>query len=111
MNYLEEIKQQTSCTTNQVGFLNVLDSLDGDELGASGGTDSDFTVANRLVSHGVFSKVVTDHIGPDLDSVPVLSRVYLCDGADHLGHDDAVSKMCLDRCGFLTIGGILDGLG
>ena len=111
MNYLEEIKQQTSCTTNQVGFLNVLDSLDGDELGASGGTDSDFTVANRLVSHGVFSKVVTDHIGPDLDSVPVLSRVYLCDGADHLGHDDTVSKMCLDRCGFLTIGGILDGLG
>jgi hypothetical protein len=71
-------------------------SLDGHELGTSGGTDTDLTVTNRLVGHGVLTEIVSDHIGSDFDRVPVLARVDFANGADHLGHDDAVSQMGLD---------------
>ena len=86
-------------------------SLDGHELGSPGSTVTDLTVANGLVGHGVFTEVVTDHVGLDLDGVPVLSGVDLADGADHLGHDDAVSEMGLDGLGLLTVWGLLHGLG
>ena len=85
-------------------------SLDGHELGTSGGTDTDLTVTNGLVSHGVLTKVVTDHISSHLDGVPVLARVDFSDGTDHLGHDDAVSEMGLDGLGLLTVGTLLHGL-
>jgi len=67
-------------------------------------------VTNGLVSHGVLTKVVTDHISSDFDGVPVLARVDFSNGTDHLGHDNAVSEMSLDRCGLLAIVGFLDGL-
>ena len=86
-------------------------SLDGNELGTSGGTDTDFTVTNGFVSHGVLTEVITNHVSSDLDGVPVLARVNLADGTDHLGHDDGISEMSLDGCGLLAVGGILDGLG
>ena len=86
-------------------------SLGGDELGASGGTDTDLTVTNGLVGHGVLGQVVANHVGPDLDRVPVLARVHLSDGADHFGHDDAVTEVGLDRLGLLSVGSVLDGLG
>lgn len=70
---------------------------------------TDLTVTNRLVSHGVSAKVVTDHIGLDLDGVPVLSGVDLSDGTDHLGHDDGVSQVSLHGLGLLTIGSVLHG--
>ena len=85
-------------------------SFDGHELGTSGGTNTDFTVTNGLVGHGVLTKVVSDHIGSDFDSVPVLARVDFTDGADHLGHDDAVSEVGLDCLGLLAILALLDGL-
>ena len=85
-------------------------SLDGHELGTSGSTVTDLTVANRLVGHGVFSEVITNHVSLDFDCVPVLSRVDFADGADHLGHDDAVSQVSLDRLWLLTMGSLLDGL-
>ena len=78
-------------------------SLDGDELGASGGTNTDLTVANGLVGHGVLTEVVSDHVSSDFDRVPVLSRVDLADGADHLWHDDRVTEVRLDRLGLLTV--------
>ena len=86
-------------------------SLDGDELGASGGTVADLTVANGLVGHGVLSEVVADHVSFDFNRVPVLAGVDLSDGTDHLGHDDAVAQVSLDGLGLLAVGGVLDGLG
>lgn len=91
--------------------LHVLGSLDGHELGASGGTDTDLTVTNGFVGHGVLTEVVTDHIGLDLNGVPILARVDFADGADHLGHDDGVAEVGLDGLGLLTVGGLLHGLG
>ena len=85
-------------------------SLDGDELGASGGTDTDLTVTNGLVSHGVLAKVVADHVSPDLHRVPVFARVDFGDGTDHLGHDDTVPQVRFHRRRLLSIGGVLDGL-
>ena len=85
-------------------------SLDGHELGTSGGTDTDLTVTNGLVSHGVLTKVVTNHVSSDLDGVPVLSGVDFGNGTDHLGHDDAVSEMGLDRLGLLSVRALLHGL-
>ena len=86
-------------------------SLDGDELGTSGGTDTDLTVANGLVSHGVLAEVVTDHVSLDFDGVPILAGVDFTDGTDHLGHDDAVSQVRLHGLGLLSIGSVLHGLG
>ncbi len=85
-------------------------SLDGHELGTSGGTNTDLTVTNRLVGHGVLAEVVTDHVGPDFNSVPVFARVDFADGADHLGHNDSVSKMGLDGGGLLTVCAVANGL-
>ena len=90
---------------------NVVRSLERDELGASGGTDTDLTVANWLVSHGVLTEVVADHVSLDFNAVPVLAGVDFANGADHLGHDDAVAEMSLDCLGLLTVGSVLDGLG
>ena len=86
-------------------------SLEGDELGASGGTDTDLTVTNGLVSHGVLTEVVADHVSLNFDTVPVLARVDFANGADHLGHDDAVAQMSLDGLWLLTVRSVLDGLG
>ncbi len=85
-------------------------SLDGHELGTSGGTNTDLTVTNRLVGHGVLAEVVSDHVGPDFDSVPVFARVDFADGADHLGHDDSVSEMGLDGGGLLAVCAVANGL-
>ena len=74
-------------------------SSERDELGTSGGTVSDFTMANWLVGHGVLTDEVTDHISLDLNLSPVLASVDGCDGTDHLWHDDCVTKVCLDWLG------------
>jgi len=66
-------------------------------------------VTNRLVGHGVLTEVVSDHVSPDLDRVPVLARVDLTDGTDHLGHDDRVTEVRLDGLGLLTVGRLLHG--
>ena len=85
-------------------------SLDGDELGTSGGTDTDLTVANRLVSHGEITEIFTNHVCLDFDGVPVLAGVDFADRSNHLGHDDGITEMGLDWLGLLTIWSFLDGL-
>lgn len=67
-------------------------------------------MTNGLVSHGEITKVLTNHIGLDLDGVPVLSGVDFSDGTDHLWHDDGITEMSLDGFGLLTVGSVLDGL-
>ena len=67
-------------------------------------------MTNGLVSHGVLTKVVTNHVSSDFDGVPVLARVDFSDGTDHLGHDDAVSEMGLNRCWLLAVRRVLDRL-
>ena len=52
-------------------------SSEGGEFGGSGSTNTDFTVSNGLVSHGVLGEVVTNHISLNLDGVPVLATVTL----------------------------------
>ena len=100
--------QKTSQSLVQCSGKSIARSLDEHELGASGGTDTDFTVTNGLVSHGVLTEIVTNHVSSDFDGVPVLARVDLSDGADHLGHDDGVTEMRLDRLRFLAIRSFLD---
>ena len=72
------------------------------ELRGSGGTDTDLTVANRLVGHGELGEVVANHIGLHLDRVPVLATIALDDGVAHLGDDDAVAEVRPDGLGLLT---------
>jgi len=74
----------------------------GNELGRSGGTLTDSTVANWLVSEGELGQEMTDHIGSNLDWVPVLSTVYINLRVAHLRHDDAVSQMGLDTLWLLS---------
>lgn len=61
-----------------------------------GSTDTRTTVLDGTVRDGELSKVVTDHLGLDLDGVELLAGVDGDDGADHLGHDDHVTQVRLD---------------
>jgi len=70
---------------------------------------TDLTVTNWLVGHGVSAEVVTNHVGLDLDGVPVLAGVHFSDRADHIGHDDGVSQVSLHGLGLLTVASVLDG--
>lgn len=107
---IEEVEGPLARQEKALGWAGRTCSLDGHELGTSGGTNTDFTVTNGLVGHGVLTEVVSDHIGSDFDSVPVLAGVDFTDGADHLGHDDAVSEVGLDWCWLLAVLALLDGL-
>ena len=67
-------------------------------------------MTNGLVSHGVLTEVVTNHVSSDFDGVPVFTRVDFANGTNHLGHDDGVSEVRLDWSGLLTVRGVLDRL-
>ena len=66
---------------------------------------TDLTVTNGLVGQGELSKVVSAHVGSNLNGSPVLSTVNFDNGTDHIGSDDHVSDV-----GLLKVEGILDGL-
>ena len=64
-------------------------------------------MSNWLVGKGVFSQEMSDHIGFDLNGVPVFSTVAVDDRSAHLWHDDGVSEMSLDTLWLLTNDGVL----
>ena len=105
---------QLSVILNRLSFKSNCEKRRGlsqfsDELGASGGTLSYFTVAAWLVGHGILSKIVTDHVRPDFDGIPVLSRVDFANGAYHVWHDDTVAQVSLNGLRLLSIWSVLDG--
>lgn len=53
---------------------------------------------------------MANHLRLDLDLVELLSRVDTDDGADHLGHDNHVTQVCLDEVRLLVGLGLLLGL-
>ena len=65
-------------------------------------------MTHRLVCHRVLTEVISNHITLDFDYVPVLSRVDFANGTNHLGHDDGVTEMSLNRLGSLTVSRVLD---
>jgi hypothetical protein len=81
----------------------------GNELGRSGGTLTNSTVANWLVSEGELGQEMTDHVSLNLDWVPVLATIHIDDRVAHLGHDDAVSQVSLDCLWLLSCWYILLG--
>ena len=76
---------------------------------------TDLAVTDGLVGHGVLTEVVTDHVSSDFNFGPVLATVDCSDGADHLGHDDGITKVGLDGLGLVAklsvLGGVLELLG
>ena len=66
------------------------------------GTNSWLTVGNSLISHGEFSEIVADHFGFNFDGSEGFSGVDIDDTLDHLGKDDAVSKMCFNGLGLFS---------
>ena len=50
------------------------------------------------------------HLRLDFDLVEFLAAVDTNDAADHLGHNNHVSEMCLDQIGLLVRPGVLLGL-
>ena len=78
------------------------DLLEGDEAGRVGGADTGAAVANGAVCDGELTKVVTDHLGLDLDLVELGAVVDTDDRADHLGDDDHLAQVRLDGLGLLT---------
>ena len=85
-------------------------SLVRGELGGSGSTDTNLAVADGLVGHGELGEIVTNHVGLDLDWVPVLATVALDNRVAHLGDDDAVSEVSLDGLWLLACWNVLLGL-
>ena len=53
---------------------------------------------------------MANHLGLDLDLVELLAGVDADDGADHLGDDDHVAEVSLDKIGLLVGLGLLLGL-
>jgi hypothetical protein len=67
-------------------------------------------VSGRSVSDGKLTKVVTNHLGLDLNLVESLTVVDTEDRADHLGNNDHVAQVSLDRSGLLVrSSGLLGG--
>ena len=85
-----------------VGIDDLLASLKGSMGGSLGGTDTSLTVAGGFVGQTHLSKVAADHVKLDFNVVKGLSVVNSDIGAHHLGEDDCVAKVCLDRDGLLT---------
>ena len=71
---------------------------------------TDLSVTNWLVSQGILSEVVTNHVSSDFNWVPVFARVDFAHGGYHLWHNDAITKMSLDWLWLLSEWSILDGL-
>ena len=90
-------------------FYPLLASSEGSEFGRSGSSHTNLTVTNWLVGHGVLGQEVTNHIGLDLDWVPVFSTIDINNGTAHLWDNNAVSEMGLDSWLFLTWLGVLLG--
>ena len=84
-------------------------SSEGSEFGRSGSTDTDLSVSNWLVSKGVLSNVVTNHVSFDFNGVPIFSTVAVNDGSAHLWHDDTISKMSFNTLWLFTDIGVLFG--
>lgn len=71
-------------------------SLDGDELGASDGTENDFTVTNELVGPRELAEVVIDHAGPyDLGFLLEVAKEVLADLWHFIVYSHAA---CLIKC-------------
>ena len=72
------------------------------ETSSVGATNTGSTVSGRSVSNGKLTKVVTNHLGLDLDLVEGLTVVDTEDRADHLGNNDHVAQVSLDGGGLLV---------
>ena len=68
-------------------------SLEGDEPGGVGSTNTRPTVLNRLVRDGELSQVVTNHLRLDLDLVEGLPVVHTNDASNHLWDNDHVPQV------------------
>jgi len=75
--------------------------LEGDESGRVGRTNSGASVSDGSVSDGELTKVVSHHLGLDIDVVEHLAVVDSDLGMDHLGDDKHVAKVGLDNSGLV----------
>ena len=64
----------------------------------------------NVLCDGEFTKVVTNHLGLDLNLVELLSGVDADDGTDHLGDNNHVTEVRLHEVGLLVGLGLLLGL-
>lgn len=99
-----------SSTQHSKGIVFRSRLLEGNETGRVGGTDTGTTVLDGLVGDGELSQVVANHLGLDLDLVELLAGVDADNAADHLGDNDHVTQVRLDKVGLLVGLGLLLGL-
>ena len=71
--------------------------LEGDESGGVGGADTGAAMSDRSVGNGEFTKVVTHHLGFDINVIEHLTIVHRHLRVDHLGDNKHVAKMSLDH--------------
>uniref|UniRef100_A0A7S0YRY9 Uncharacterized protein n=1 Tax=Polytomella parva TaxID=51329 RepID=A0A7S0YRY9_9CHLO len=81
--------------------------LKRNEPGRVGRTNTRATVLTGLVRNGELSKIVTNHIGLDLNLVKGLSIVNTDNIANHLGNNKHAAEVSADRVGLLTLRGSL----
>jgi hypothetical protein len=75
-----------------------------------GSSDTGTSVLDGLVGDRELGQVVTNHLGLDLNLVELLSGVDSNDGSNHLGDDDHVTEVGLDKVGLLVGLSLLLGL-
>ena len=75
--------------------------------GSLGSTDTSLTVAGGFIGKTHLSEVTADHVELDFDVVKGFSIVNGDIVAHHLGEDNCIAEVCLDRYGLLTSGTVL----
>ena len=53
---------------------------------------------------------MSNHVSLNFNTVPILASVYIDDGSDHFGDNNAVSEVGSDGLGLLTVRGVFLGL-
>ena len=90
--------------------IDAVHSLEGNETGGVGGTNTGTTMLHRLVGDGELAQVVTNHFGFDFNLIEGLSAVNTHIGTDHFGDDDHIPEVCLYYGRLLFNGGFHFGL-
>jgi len=81
--------------------------LEWDESSSSGTTQTGTSVLAWLIGDGELTQVVSNHIRLDLNLDVALTVVHTNNGSNHLGEDDLVAHVSLDRLRLLVLGSLL----
>lgn len=92
-NVLREIQIHTQIKPSQLSGWEVETSLERNEPGRVGSTNTRPSVLDRLVTDGELSKIMANHLGLDLNLIEGLAIVDSNNAPNHFRYNDHVAKV------------------